>query len=72
MRRLIDWLHGWAVTLDIMLFDRELYRQLRDWSDIGIENDFIEVEAPKVAHYHHPDAACTSCDAGKTARWNAW
>jgi hypothetical protein len=39
-----NWIRGWAVTLRIMIFDRETYRFLRDYS--FEDEDFTEVEPP--------------------------
>ena len=48
MKRLTAWLQGWATTLHIMVFERETYRLLRDYSDRGfIEGDFVEAPRPE-------------------------
>lgn len=43
---MIDWLRGLIVTLQIMIFDRDLYKALRDWRDFD-EADFEEVGEPE-------------------------
>lgn len=44
LRRLIDWVHGWLITLEIRFRTPELYRQLR--SRPG-DDDPIEVGPPE-------------------------
>lgn len=41
------WLRGWAVTLHIMIFERDTYRQLRDWRTDSLEDDFVDVPPPE-------------------------
>lgn len=43
---MITWLRSWAATLHIMVFERDLYRQLRESIDAPM-SDFIEVEPPE-------------------------
>jgi hypothetical protein len=43
MRRLREFITGWAATLRIMIFERDLYRHLREPMDMS---DFIEVGPP--------------------------
>ena len=47
LKRLSDWLSSWVTTLDIMVHDRQLYRELRDMR--FDEADFMEVEMFTVA-----------------------
>lgn len=43
-----EWLSGWAATLHIMIFNRDTYRMLRDWTDDDVfdEDDFTEADRP--------------------------
>lgn len=43
---MIGWFRGWATTLHIMVFERDLYRQLRESIDAPM-SDFIEVQPPE-------------------------
>jgi len=45
VRKFINWLSSWATTIHIMLFERETYRILRDWTDSD-PYEFVEVERP--------------------------
>lgn len=47
--RFISWLSGWAATLHIMIFERDLYRQLRE--PAGNLEDFGEVPPPGTDQY---------------------
>lgn len=43
MRKIVNWLHGWAITPHIMVFDRKLYRSLTSEFNPA---DFTEVDEP--------------------------
>lgn len=43
IRQFVAWMSGWIVTLDIMINDRELYRELTRPLDMS---DFGEVNPP--------------------------
>ena len=42
---MISWLSGWATTLRIMIFEREIYRFLRDYE--FDPDDFVEAARPE-------------------------
>jgi hypothetical protein len=44
MKRFRAWVSSWATTLHIMIFERELYNELRRPIDLG---DFVEVKRPE-------------------------
>jgi hypothetical protein len=43
MGNLASWLRSWAVTLRIMIFERDLYRTVRDWQDEPGGDEFVQV-----------------------------
>lgn len=45
MRRFIEWVRGWTITLDIKFNHPELYRELTKPYDIDLTN-FREVDRP--------------------------
>lgn len=46
MRKFISWLSSWATTLRIMVFERDTYLLLRDWTDEPGGDEFVEVFRP--------------------------
>lgn len=46
LRRIIAWVQGWTVTLDIRINHPELYRDLTRPYDTQDLSNFIEVERP--------------------------
>lgn len=44
MRRFIEWVRGWAITLDIRINDPELYKAL---TRPHVPSDFYEVRRPE-------------------------
>lgn len=69
MSRLREFVTGWAVTLRIMLFERETYRLLRDWHDL---DEFVEAAPPGNSPDSYrwapppPALACRTCpDCGR-------
>ncbi|MGH7239997.1 MAG: hypothetical protein ACREHG_08015 [Candidatus Saccharimonadales bacterium] len=49
MKRFADWVSSWVTTLDIMINDRRLYRELRKTYDPGeftSLSEFVEVDRP--------------------------
>ena len=43
MKRILSWFSSWGTTLRIMIFERDLYRQLRE----PLDDDFTEVSRPE-------------------------
>lgn len=60
---MIAWLRGWATTLHIMIFERETYRLLRDYSEFD-EDDFVEAPRPRVVEGDATAAAMAHLIAG--------